>query len=186
LLVCLGNPGDEYVKTRHNVGFLFADKLVSEKGGRFAKQARCNSEVSRINIGGNNLHVIKPQTFMNKSGHSVACYAKYYNIQPDEILIVHDDLDLEPGQVRFKKSGGHGGHNGLRDVFNQLSSREFYRLRIGIGHPGDKNRVADFVLSSAGNAEQALIDESIQKGLSQIDGIVLEQYDQITKFLHSS
>ncbi|MEO1963381.1 MAG: aminoacyl-tRNA hydrolase, partial [Cycloclasticus sp.] len=138
LIVGLGNPGDEYKKTRHNAGFLLLDSIALNLGLSFSYESKFKSDVAKGIVGSKKIHLIKPQTFMNKSGSAVSAYANYYNISAEQILVAHDELDLEPGTVRLKKAGGHGGHNGLRDIISCFSAKGFYRLRLGIGHPGDR------------------------------------------------
>jgi PTH1 family peptidyl-tRNA hydrolase len=147
LIVGLGNPGRQYEKTRHNAGFLFLDGLASEFGSNWVNDSRFQGLFAECSIGIQKVMLLKPDTFMNRSGLAVGKIVRYYKLMPDEILVVHDELDFEVGKVRLKKDGGHAGHNGLRDIINHLGSKEFYRLRIGIGRPVDGKAVADFVLS---------------------------------------
>ncbi|MFI3186667.1 MAG: aminoacyl-tRNA hydrolase [Methylococcaceae bacterium] len=157
LIVGLGNPGLQYEKTRHNVGFLFLDRLASDANCGWVKEARFDGLLAEIAITGVRLMLLKPDTFMNRSGQSVGKVARYYKLLPEEILVIHDELDFDVGVVRLKKDGGHAGHNGLRDIIAHLGSRDFYRLRIGIGRPPSGVKVADFVLSSASKSERDLI-----------------------------
>ncbi|MGR9012338.1 MAG: aminoacyl-tRNA hydrolase [Gammaproteobacteria bacterium] len=147
-MVGLGNPGRQYQKTRHNAGFLFLDRLVSEYGGVWVSESRFDGLLAVINIAGGKVMLLKPDTFMNRSGQSVGKVARYYKLLPEEILVIHDELDFDVGVVRLKKNGGHAGHNGVRDIIAHLGSREFYRLRVGIGRPPAGMGVADFVLSN--------------------------------------
>lgn len=158
LIVGLGNPGRQYEKTRHNAGFLFLDRLVSESNSSWTNNSGFNGLIAEIGIAGNKVLLLKPSTFMNRSGQAVGKVARYYKLVPDEILVVHDELDFEPGIIKLKKDGGHAGHNGLRDVIANLGAKEFYRLRIGIGRPPSGKGVADFVLSdpSKKDCEQML------------------------------
>ncbi len=144
LIVGLGNPGQEYEKTRHNVGFLFLDYLSS---GVWLNESRFNGRTSLLKIGSDEIRLLKPMTFMNCSGQSVGNMARYYKIHPEEILIVHDELDFKVGIVKLKKGGGHAGHNGLKDVIAHLNSSNFYRLRIGIDRPSSDHQIANYVLS---------------------------------------
>lgn len=157
LIVGLGNPGRQYEKTRHNAGFLFLDKLVSESGGRWARESRFDGLLVEIGVAGSKVMLLKPDTFMNRSGHAVGKVARYYKLTPEEILVVHDELDFGVGVVRLKKDGGHAGHNGLRDVITHLGSKEFYRLRIGIGRPSAGEAVVDYVLSVPSKNEWELL-----------------------------
>jgi PTH1 family peptidyl-tRNA hydrolase len=164
LLVGLANPGPEYVQTRHNAGQWFLNQLASQENIQLKAEAKFYGLTGRIQFAGNDLRLLVPTTFMNLSGKSVAAMANFYRIKPEEILVAHDELDLSPGVAKFKLGGGHGGHNGLRDIISQLgNNKNFYRLRIGIGHPGDKNRVSGFVLGKAPRSEQDLIDQSIDE-----------------------
>ncbi len=164
LVVGLGNPGAEYSETRHNAGFWFCERLARELGVSFSKEARFHGFAANARNDG--VWLLMPQTFMNRSGQSVAALARFYRIEPAEILVVHDELDIPPGQLRLKFGGGLGGHNGLKDITAHLGTQDFWRLRIGIGHPGDRNEVVNFVLKRPGRAESDLIDESLDRALS--------------------
>ena len=164
LVVGLGNPGAEYSETRHNAGFWFCERLARELGVSFSKEARFHGFAANARNDG--VWLLMPQTFMNRSGQSVAALARFYRIEPAEILVVHDELDIPPGQLRLKFGGGLGGHNGLKDITAHLGTQDFWRLRIGIGHPGDRNEVVNFVLKRPGCAESDLIDESLDRALS--------------------
>lgn len=174
LIVGLGNPGPKYAQTRHNVGFLFVDELARSKGATFRPEAKFHGEVCKLHLDGRELWLLKPNTFMNRSGQAVAALARFYKIPPEAILVVHDELDIPAGQLRLKKGGGHGGHNGLRDIIGQLGSREFLRLRIGIDHPGHASEVSNYVLSKAGPDErictEAAVDEALRALPQIIDG----------------
>lgn len=164
LLVGLGNPGPEYAQTRHNAGQWYVNQLVSQENIQLKAEAKFYGLTGRIQFAGNDLRILVPTTFMNLSGKAVAAMANFYRIKPEEILVAHDELDLPPGVAKFKLGGGHGGHNGLKDIISKLgNNKNFYRLRIGIGHPGDKNRVSGFVLGKAPSKEQNLIDQSIDE-----------------------
>ncbi|MGZ8160191.1 MAG: aminoacyl-tRNA hydrolase [Methylobacter sp.] len=153
LIVGLGNPGRQYEKTRHNAGFLFLDRLVSESGGVWVSEPRFDGLLSEVGVVGGRVMLLKPGTFMNRSGQAVGKVARYYKLAPEEILVIHDELDFDVGVVKLKKDGGHAGHNGLRDIIAHLGSKEFYRLRIGIGRPSSGKVVADFVLSAPSRIE---------------------------------
>lgn len=163
LIVGLGNPGAEYAQTRHNAGFWFCERLAQELGVTLNHEARFHGFVGRAQK--ENIHILLPQTFMNRSGQSVLALAHFFRILPNEILVVHDELDIPPGQLRLKQGGGLGGHNGLKDITARIGSQDFWRLRIGIGHPGDKAQVANFVLNRPNRAEQDDIDEAIERAL---------------------
>jgi len=154
LIVGLGNPGQQYEKTRHNAGFLFLDYLLSESLASWGHEVKFHGLLATIQVAGNKVLLLKPQTFMNKSGSSVVALARYYKIKPEEILVVHDELDLAAGVVRLKSAGGHAGHNGLRDIIANLGDKGFYRLRVGIGRPATGKNVADFVLSASSKQER--------------------------------
>ncbi len=157
LIVGLGNPGQQYEKTRHNVGFLFLDALMIESGVAWVNESRFQGLFAEIVVAGSNVMLLKPTTFMNRSGGSVGKVARYYKLLPEEILVVHDELDFAPGVVKLKKNGGHAGHNGLRDIIAHLGSGDFYRLRIGIGRPSVGAVVADFVLSAPSKSDLKLL-----------------------------
>ena len=157
LIVGLGNPGQQYEKTRHNAGFLFLDALAQELGCAWSSQARFQGFFAEVSVASSKVMLLKPDTFMNRSGQSVGKVARYYKLHPEEILVVHDELDFNPGVVKLKKDGGHAGHNGLRDIIAHLGSKEFYRLRVGIGRPPAGKVVADFVLSSPSKPELEML-----------------------------
>ncbi|WP_435236914.1 aminoacyl-tRNA hydrolase [Psychromonas sp. PT13] len=164
LLVGLANPGPEYAQTRHNAGQWYLEQLVSQKNIQLKPETKFYGLTGRIQFDGNDLRLLVPTTFMNLSGKAVAAMANFYRIKPEEILIAHDELDLPPGVAKFKLGGGHGGHNGLKDIISRLgNNKNFYRLRIGIGHPGDRNKVSGYVLGRPSNKEQSLIDQSIDE-----------------------
>src|SRR6478752_9602290 len=154
LIVGLGNPGLEHARTRHNAGFRFVDALAAQAGVRFGLESKLFGETAKVEIAGRALWLLKPATFMNLSGKSVVAALRYWKIEPDEALLAHDDLDLPPGTARLKFDGGHGGQNGLRDTMRLLGHGQFHRLRIGIGHPGDRDRVTSWVLGRPGVADE--------------------------------
>jgi len=169
LIVGLGNPGAQYEGTRHNAGAFFVRRLAAQYSLTLSADRNALGESARGLVAGHDLRVLVPGTFMNESGRSVAAMANYYRIDPDEILIAHDELDVPPGESRFKHDGGHGGHNGLRDVIPALGGRkDFWRLRIGIGHPGSARQVSGWVLSKASAADQIAIDTSIASAISAL------------------
>ncbi|MDD2873563.1 MAG: aminoacyl-tRNA hydrolase [Azoarcus sp.] len=163
LVVGLGNPGTEYSETRHNAGFWFCERLADQLGARFSHESRFYGLVANARDAG--VMLLMPQTFMNRSGQAIGALARFYRIEPAEILLVHDELDVPPGQLRLKFGGGLGGHNGLKDTSAHLNTNDYWRLRIGIGHPGDRNEVVNYVLKPARREEQALIDEAIDRAL---------------------
>lgn len=191
LIAGLGNPGPEYVTTRHNAGFWLVDLLAREAGATLRHEPRFNALVAKARLYGEEVWLIEPQTFMNRSGLSVVGLARFYKILPDEILVAHDELDLPPGTVKFKRGGGTGGHNGLKDIGAQLTTPEYWRLRIGIGHPRDlqpqntgKPDVATFVLKPPRREEQALIDESIERSLAVMPQFVKGEAERAMMNLH--
>jgi len=166
LIVGLGNPGNEYANTRHNVGFWVAEQCAQALGAQFQAEKSFAGEVAKVRWKGRQIWLLKPLTYMNRSGQSVGALARFFKIPTEEILVVHDELDLEPGQVRFKVGGGHAGHNGLKDIQACLGSANFTRIRIGIGHPrrmGLNQGVADFVLHPPRQEEQGLIDRALER-----------------------
>ena len=172
LIVGLGNPGSQYEKTRHNAGFLFLDRLVSACSGDWSNEAKFQGLVANCIFGAHKVILLKPQTFMNRSGMSVGSLVRYYKINTEEILVVHDELDLGAGVCKLKKADGHAGHNGLRDIIASLSEKDFYRLRVGIGRPASGKNVADFVLSNLSKQESASMEESFGLAEAQISAIV--------------
>ncbi len=185
LIAGLGNPGAEYEQTRHNAGFWFLDAVGREWGGDFRREAKFHGEVCRISIAGHSLWLLKPDTWMNRSGQAVARLSRFYKIPLEQILVAHDDLDLPPGTIRLKQGGGHGGHNGLRDIVSLLGGNGFLRLRIGIGHPGSRDEVTPFVLGRPSAQERALIDEAIERAVRELPGIVKGDLQKAMNHLHS-
>lgn len=173
LIVGLGNPGSEYAGTRHNAGWDWVEDIADKYSIRLAKESKYSGFYGRGDIAGQEVKLLIPTTFMNLSGQSVGAVANFFKIEPAEILVAHDELDLLPGVIRLKTGGGHGGHNGLRDMIKALANQNsFHRLRIGIGHPGDAKRVADFVLKRAPSSEQDLMDKAMQAALDQLEAVV--------------
>jgi len=186
LLVGLANPGQEYAKTRHNAGAWVVEELARVHNVTLREDAKYFGLTGRITTNGQDLRLLIPTTFMNLSGKSVAALAKFFQIQPEEILVAHDELDLPPGVAKFKKGGGHGGHNGLRDIISKMgNNKDFYRLRIGIGHPGDKNKVAGFVLGKAPAKEQELIDAAVDEAVRCMDILLKDGLSKAQNRLHS-
>ena len=165
LIVGLGNPGPEHARTRHNAGFWFVDALAAQAGSRFGLESKLFGETAKVEIAGQNVWLLKPATFMNLSGKSVAAALRYWKIEPEEALLAHDELDLPPGVARLKFDGGHGGQNGLRDTMRLLGHGKFHRLRIGIGHPGHKDKVTPWVLGKPGRDDEASILRAIDDAL---------------------
>ncbi len=168
LIVGLGNPGAEYAKTRHNAGFWLCERLAHELGVNPGRESRFHGLVGQARAGAlraGDLWFLLPQTFMNHSGQSVRALTQFYRIEPAEMLVMHDELDLPPGQMRLKFGGGLGGHNGLKDITAHLGTQDYWRLRIGIGHPGDRNEVVDYVLKPPRKEESSEIDAALDRAL---------------------
>jgi PTH1 family peptidyl-tRNA hydrolase len=185
LIVGLGNPGPKHEQTRHNVGFVFVDELAKSKGASWKMENKFHGEVCKLSLAGSDVWLLKPNTYMNLSGKAVSALARFYKIKPESILVVHDELDIPPGQLRLKQGGGHGGHNGLRDIVAMLGSKEFLRLRIGIGHPGGSRDVSNYVLGKAPQSEQKLIDEAIDEALRVLPQIFDGDMQPAMNRLHS-
>jgi PTH1 family peptidyl-tRNA hydrolase len=165
LIVGLGNPGPDYSETRHNAGFWFCERLARELNVSFTRESRYQGFVAKCRLAGADFLLLMPQTFMNRSGQSVQALMHFYRIEPAEMLVVHDELDIPPGQSRLKFGGGLGGHNGLKDITAHLGTQDYWRLRIGIGHPGDKNDVVNYVLKPPRKEEAGEIDAAIDRAL---------------------
>ena len=185
LLVGLGNPGPEYEATRHNAGFWWIDAAAQQLGARLAAERAYFGLVGRINRPAGPVWLLQPQTYMNLSGKSVAALARFFKITPQEILVVHDELDLLPGQMKLKQGGGHAGHNGLRDIHAQLGSADYWRLRLGIGHPGVKAEVADYVLRKPPADQREAIERAIDESLKHLDAMLSGQMQQAVMKLHA-
>ena len=185
LVAGLGNPGLRYQATRHNAGFWLVDELARRQGGVFRADAKCNGDICRIDFSGHSLWLLKPMTFMNRSGQAIARLAGFYKINRPEILIVHDELDLPPGVVRLKRAGGHGGHNGLRDSILHLGGSDFLRLRLGIGRPDHGKDAVDYVLHRPSQGEQILIEQAIAESLREFPLVIAGQLEKAMHALHS-
>lgn len=165
LIVGLGNPGPDYSETRHNAGFWFCERLARDLGAAFSRESRYHGLVAKARVDGRDLWLLQPQTFMNRSGQAVQALAHFYRIAPAEMLVAHDELDIPPGQLRLKFGGGLGGHNGLKDITSHLGTQDYWRLRIGIGHPGDRNDVVNYVLKPPRKEEAGEIDAALDRAL---------------------
>jgi PTH1 family peptidyl-tRNA hydrolase len=189
LIVGLGNPGREHERDRHNAGFWLVDRFAGVHRVALKKESKFQAQVGRFAGVAGDTWLLQPQTYMNLSGAAVSALAAFYKIAPDQILVAHDELDLPPGAVKLKLGGGHAGHNGLRDIAARLSTTEFWRLRIGIGHPRDSERaqqdVADFVLQPPRKEEQTLIDEVLDRSLAVMDLMLAGELEQAMHRLHS-
>ncbi len=172
LIVGLGNPGAKYEHTRHNAGADFVSALVHHAGAQLKTESRFFGLHAKISIAGKPVHCLIPTTFMNRSGQSVAAISNFFKIPSEAILVAHDELDISPGIAKLKSGGGHGGHNGLRDIISHLGTREFIRLRLGIGHPGHSKEVVNYVLKKASKEDQLLIEEAIEEAIRQLPELI--------------
>ncbi|MFG5864398.1 aminoacyl-tRNA hydrolase [Metapseudomonas sp. CR1201] len=186
LIVGLGNPGPEYDQTRHNAGALFVERLAARERVNLSLDKKYFGLVGKFSHQGRDVRLLIPTTYMNRSGQSVAALAGYFRIPPEAILVAHDELDMPPGVARLKTGGGHGGHNGLRDIIAQLGNQNsFHRLRLGIGHPGHSSLVSGFVLSRAPRSEQELLDTSIDSALDVMPELLAGDFPRAMQKLHS-
>ena len=185
LIVGLGNPGAEHLRTRHNAGFWFVDSLALAAGARFGVESKLFGETAKVEIAGHPVWLLKPATYMNLSGKSIAAALRYWKIEPEETLVAHDELDLLPGTARLKFDGGHGGQNGLRDTIRLLGHGKFHRLRIGIGHPGHKDKVTPWVLGKPGKDDEASILRAIDDALAVMPLAVAGEFPEAMKRLHT-
>ena len=184
LIVGLGNPGREYVATRHNAGFWLVDELARKLGANFNLEGKYFAEAAKTKVSGTDVWLLKPQTYMNLSGKSVLALANFYKIQPEEILVVHDELDFTPGTTKIKQAGGNGGHNGLKDI-DRVIGKNYWRIRIGIGHPGDASKVASYVLSKPSQDDLIEIERNIDKVLSISNELITGDFASAQKILHT-
>ena len=184
LIVGLGNPGPKYDQTRHNAGFWFADEVARRFQGVFRNESKFAGEVCRLDVEGQAVWLLKPQAYMNRSGQAVRLLSSFYKIPLNRVLVAHDEIDLPPGSARLKRGGGHGGHNGLRDIMGQLG-QEFLRLRLGVGHPGHKDMVVDYVLARPTREDEELIRRDIDDAVDALPHIVLGELERAMNALHS-
>ncbi|MGV0005941.1 MAG: aminoacyl-tRNA hydrolase [Candidatus Porifericomitaceae bacterium WSBS_2022_MAG_OTU9] len=182
LYVGLGNPGERYHDTRHNLGFDCIDQIARKWASTFRHQTKFSGHTAQKD----KLQLLKPDTYVNESGKAVGAMANFYQIEPENIIVIHDELDLNPGIARIKLGGGHGGHNGLKDIINHLGSKDFWRIRIGIGHPGDRAKVTPFVLSKAPQQEQELCQKAIVNIIEHIDQIAAGDIAKAQEALHQN
>ena len=185
LIVGLGNPGTEYEATRHNAGFWWVDALARELKLSLVADRSYHGLLARGNVNGQTVWLLEPQTYMNLSGKSVGALARFFKIAPQDILVVHDELDVPPGQAKLKFGGGHGGHNGLRDIHAQLGTGDYWRLRLGIGHPGDKNQVADWVLKKPAPDEREAIEGCVARTLKAAPQLLAGDMAKATLVVHT-
>jgi len=184
LIVGLGNPGSKYDETRHNAGFVLLDEIARAYSSELSPEKKFQGDAGRAMISTCDVRLLKPTTYMNLSGESVLAMASFYRIEPEQILVAHDELDIPPGTVKLKQGGGHGGHNGLRDIIQHLG-REFWRVRLGIGHPGDAKQVSNFVLKRAPKSETELLQQTIDDVVREIPDIVSGEMERAMKTLHT-
>lgn len=184
LIAGLGNPGSQYDKTRHNAGFWFIDELARRFSGKFAPEKRFSGGVCKLQAGSQTVWLIKPMTFMNRSGLAVRQLSNFYQIPVEQILVAHDELDIPVGDARLKQAGGHGGHNGLRDLHAHLGAN-YWRLRLGVGHPGDRTQVVDYVLSRPSVDDEILIARAIDQAADQIELILQGEMQKAMNALHT-
>jgi PTH1 family peptidyl-tRNA hydrolase len=186
LFVGLGNPGTEYEHTRHNAGFWWVDALARQLKLNLQHERSYQGLMARSQLGGQTIWLLEPQTFMNASGTSVAALARFYKIEPEQILVVHDELDVVPGEAKLKLGGSHAGHNGLRDIQAKLGSADFWRLRLGIGHPGVKSEVIHWVLKKPSSDQRELIDACVTRSLQATDDLLSGDFTRATLRIHTS
>lgn len=186
LIVGLANPGAEYAQTRHNAGAWYVDLLARQHNQQLKEESKFFGYTARLSLAGQDVRLLVPTTFMNLSGKAVLAMAQFYRIEPDEILVAHDELDIPPGMAKIKLGGGNGGHNGLKDIQSKFGNNpNFYRLRIGIGHPGDKSKVVGFVLGKPPTSEQKLIDDAIDESLRCTELLMKEGLEKTMRRLHT-
>ncbi len=186
LFVGLGNPGPEYESTRHNAGFWWIDALARELKTPLVMDRSYHGCVARTTVGGHSVWLLQPQTFMNLSGKSVAALARFFKILPSEILVAHDELDVPPGEAKLKLGGSHAGHNGLRDIHAQLGSPDYWRLRLGVGHPGIKSEVVSWVLKKPSADHRIAIEQTIDRALKAVPHLLNGEMDKATMLIHTS
>ena len=186
LLVGLGNPGPSYEDTRHNAGFWWLESVARELNVSLQPERAYFGRCARTTIQGEPLWLLEPTTFMNRSGQSVAALARFFKIPPEAILVAHDELDIDPGELKLKKGGGHAGHNGLRDIHAQLGSPDYWRLRIGIGHPGVKSEVVDWVLKKPAPDQREAIEQALTRSLKALPDLLAGRMDKATAQIHTS
>lgn len=186
LIVGLGNPGAEYDATRHNAGFWWLDEVARAWGVQLALSKNFFGMVASVQQGGGKVWLLQPSTYMNKSGQAVAALARFYKIAPENILVVHDELDLQPGQVRLKQGGGHAGHNGLRDIHAQLGSPNYWRLRLGIGHPGVRSEVINWVLKKPSLDHRVAIDQAIAHSIRALPDLLAGDMEKASKHINTA
>ncbi|MDR5875644.1 aminoacyl-tRNA hydrolase [Halomonas sp. CUBES01] len=185
-IIGLGNPGAEYAATRHNAGFWLVDAIARSVHGELRPEKKFLGHYAKVHLNDHEVHLLNPATFMNRSGAAVAALSQFFKLAPDNLLVAHDELDLPPGQARYKTGGGHGGHNGLRDIISALGNqKQFHRARIGVGHPGEASQVTHYVLGRAGKADQAAIERAIDECLATLPLALAGDWSRAMNQLHS-
>lgn len=184
LIVGLGNPGPQYEATRHNVGFWFVDAVAARNDGQFRLENKFQGLLCRLLVSGRDLRLLKPGTFMNRSGRSLAAVVRYFDIPPERLLVAHDELDLPVGTMRLKQGGGHAGHNGLRDIIGVLGTRDFWRLRIGIDHPGDRGQVVSYVLNRPSRDDEGRILDALGDAERSLADVIAGDFQKAMNRLH--
>jgi PTH1 family peptidyl-tRNA hydrolase len=185
LIVGLGNPGPEYEATRHNVGFWLVEAIAADHSGAFRLEPKFHGLLTRTILSGQELRLLKPATYMNRSGQSVAAVVRYFDVTPGQILVLHDELDLPVGALRLKLGGGHAGHNGLRDIINVLGTRDFWRLRIGIDHPGEKHLVTNYVLGRPNRGDEGLVRDRFPDAQGALPDLIAGEFQRAMNRLHT-
>jgi len=184
IIAGLGNPEDRYERTLHNAGFWFVDELARKYGGEFRYEKRFDADCCKASISGSEVWLVKPQSYMNRSGGPVRAVLDYYRMTPMQLLVAHDEIDLPPGTVRLKLGGGHGGHNGIRDIIRHCGA-EFMRLRLGVGHPGDKDEVTNYVLKRGSSDIQRAVEDNVSEAAAVMSTLVDEGLNAAMKMLHT-
>ena len=184
MIAGLGNPEEKYSRTLHNAGFWFVDSLARKFGGHFKYEKKFDAECCKVSIDGNDVWLVKPQSYMNQSGQPVRAAMDYYRARTSELLVAHDEIDLPPGTVRLKQGGGHGGHNGIRDVIRHCGAG-FLRLRIGVGHPGEKHKVTGYVLKRAASDTESAVEKNIDESIDALRVLLDDGVNAAMKKLHT-
>lgn len=184
-IVGLGNPGSQYTETRHNAGFWFIEELARSDSLQFSPDKKFHGEIAKLIAPKSSVWLLKPSTFMNRSGQSVQSLLSFYRIAPENLLVVHDEIDLPAGEVKLKRGGGHGGHNGLRDIINHLGTKDFLRLRVGVDHPGSKDQVVDYVLQRPSRDDKIGIDDAINRAISMMPDLLEGDLEKAMQDLHT-
>jgi PTH1 family peptidyl-tRNA hydrolase len=185
LIIGLANPGKTYESTRHNAGAWFIQKLISQAGAKLSLETKLKTQIAQISTGQHTFKIAIPTTYMNESGLAVAAILNFYKIPPEQLLVAHDEIDFSPGTTRLKFGGGEGGHNGLRSIVQHIGTKNFHRLRIGVGHPGNSHDVVNYVLNTPSKSEKIVIDESLEDALQVVPDILAGDFEKAMMKLHS-